>query len=112
MIIPPRYAYSAIAAFAIGATAVLYVTMPPLPQPRQQTAIPISAAEQQQQRQDAEAATAAARAEEEMYARARDGGAATSAARRIYRDIHGTVSPELIGRCIDAGHSRDYCNRQ
>src|SRR5712691_8207080 len=53
MIIPPRYAYSAIAAVAIGAVVILAFTLPPLPQPRQQT---VEEIEQEAARGFAEAA--------------------------------------------------------
>ncbi len=146
MTIPPRYAYGAIAAVAIGAAATLYAVMPPMPPPRTPTLGELAtkylngratsqdidtlargltreesaALIAQSESRRAEAATAKTRAEEDMYARVRGGGpeANNSAAdvqhfnHELDRMLHGGPSDELMGRCLDAGHSLKYCNQQ
>lgn len=113
MIIPPRYAYSAIAALVIGIVVVLAVASPPQPQPRELTLEELTA---KADRIEAEAAAMQRRAAEMSAEADRQNRRAAERLGNMtvdrFRQLHGDPSHELIDRCLDAGHSLTYCNRQ
>lgn len=136
--IPPRYAYSAVAAFAIGAAVILYAYLPPAPPPPQPTlkeltakaldgkATPEELTTLGEKLTPEEGAALVARMEAynaelrtkiatDKWAREHPTNSPEDvqrATRELDRMLSGAPSAELVERCLRLGHSVPYCNRQ